>query len=43
MRQEEFAKRAGDLPEFICRLDEAKTKERNRLFSSSIKMLFGTH
>ena len=42
MRQEDFKKRAGDIPEFLERLDEAKTYERNRLFNSSIKMLFGT-
>ncbi len=40
LRYEEYKKRAGDLPEFLERLDEAKTKERKRLFDNSLKMLF---
>jgi general secretion pathway protein D len=42
IRQEDFKKRAGDLPEFLASLDEAKTRERDRLFRSSMRMLFGT-
>jgi general secretion pathway protein D len=40
LRQEEYRKRPGDIPEFLRRLDEAKTKERKGLFDNSIKMLF---
>lgn len=40
LRQEEYCKRAGEIPEFLARLDEAKEKERNALFSNSLKMLF---
>ena len=40
IRQEEYRKRAGEIPEFLRRLDEAKEKERNALFSNSMKMLF---
>jgi general secretion pathway protein D len=40
LRQEEYQKRAGDIPEFLSRLDDAKQKERKRLFSNSLKMLF---
>src|SRR3989344_280489 len=40
IRQCEYSKRAGDIPEFLELLDEAKNKERNRLFANSLKMLF---
>jgi general secretion pathway protein D len=40
VRQAEYRKRAGDIPEFLACIDEAKAKERNRLFQSSIKTLF---
>lgn len=40
IRQEEYRKRAGDIPEFLSRLDEAKEKERKTIFASSMKMLF---
>ena len=40
IRQCEYMKRAGDIPEFLQRLDEAKAKERKKLFSNSIKTLF---
>jgi len=39
IRQCEYQKRAGDIPEFLARLDEAKENERNKLFESSMKML----
>ena len=41
LRQEEYQKRPGDIPEFLARLDEAKMKERKRLFDNSFKVLFG--
>jgi general secretion pathway protein D len=40
IRQSEYQKRAGDIPEFLERLDEAKNQERKRLFDDSLKMLF---
>lgn len=40
IRQKEYQKRAGDLPEFLKILDEAKTKEQKRLFEQSLNMLF---
>ncbi len=40
LRQSEYMKRAGDIPEFLTRLDEAKAKERKKLFSNSLKTLF---
>lgn len=40
IRQREYQKRAGDIPEFLACLDEAKTQERRRMFNNSLKMLF---
>lgn len=40
IRQEEYKKRAGDIPEFLLRLDEAKQQERQKLFNDSLKTLF---
>ncbi len=40
IRQSEYKKRAGDLPEFLVCLEEAKTQERKKLFHNSLKMLF---
>lgn len=40
IRQSEYQKRAGDIPEFLERLDQAKECERKRLFDNSLKMLF---
>lgn len=40
IRQTEYQKRAGDIPEFLECLDEAKSKERRRLFDQSLKVLF---
>jgi general secretion pathway protein D len=40
LRQEEYRKRAGEIPEFLVRLDEAKEKERKTIFANSMKMLF---
>ncbi len=40
IRQEEYSRRAGDVPEFLQRIDQAKAAERKRLFDSSLKMLF---
>lgn len=40
IRTSEYQKRAGDIPEFLACLDEAKKKERNKLFNNSLKMLF---
>lgn len=40
VRQSEYRKRAGDIPEFLACIDEAKAQERKRLFHNSIKTLF---
>ncbi|MFI5343485.1 MAG: hypothetical protein ACHQUC_04615, partial [Chlamydiales bacterium] len=40
IRQREYQKRAGDVPEFLEYLDEAKNQERKKMFNNSLKMLF---
>jgi len=40
IRQTEYQKRAGDIPEFLERIDEAKNNERTSIFENSLKMLF---
>lgn len=41
MRCRALEKRPGDIPEFMCRLVEARECEKKRLFSSSIRTFFG--
>ena len=40
IRQSEYMQRAGDIPEFLAKIDAAKTAQRKRLFDNSLKMLF---
>jgi general secretion pathway protein D len=40
IRQAEYQKRAGDIPEFLAKLDAAKSEERKSLFDNSLRMLF---
>ncbi len=40
IRQEEYRKRPGDIPEFLECIDEAKNNERKKLFGQSLKLLF---
>ncbi|MFI5333955.1 MAG: hypothetical protein ACHQT8_02165 [Chlamydiales bacterium] len=40
MRLEELKKRAGDIPEFFEKIDEAREKERRQFFRSSLKSFF---
>ncbi|MES2273693.1 MAG: hypothetical protein V4487_05840 [Chlamydiota bacterium] len=40
IRQCEYRMRAGDVPEFLARIDEAKERERKCLFEDSLKTLF---
>ncbi len=40
IRQSEYQMRAGDIPEFLERLDEAKNQQRKNLFENSMKMFF---
>jgi general secretion pathway protein D len=40
-RSEELKKRAGDIPEFLERLLEARDKEDRRFFENSMKLFFG--
>lgn len=39
-RQESLAKRPGDIPEFLQKIEHAKNCERKRLFENSLKVLF---
>jgi len=41
LRAEELKKRAGDLPEFLQRVVEARNKEKRKFFENSLKLLFG--
>lgn len=41
IRQEELARRPGDVPEFMCMLIEAEKCEKNRLFQNWMTTLFG--
>ncbi len=43
IRQEEYRKRPGDIPEFLACVDEAKEHERKRLFQQSLKLLFNMY
>jgi general secretion pathway protein D len=40
IRQYEYCLRAGDIPEFLACIDEAKRDDRNQLFKHSMKLLF---
>lgn len=40
IRQYEYSLRAGDIPEFLSCIDQAKQKDRNQLFKHSLKLLF---
>lgn len=40
LRQEQYALRAGDIPEFLERIDQAKEYDRKKLFNQSLKLLF---
>ena len=42
LRNEMLMKRPGDLPEFVVRIEEAKKKQKKRLFDNSLKLLFGS-
>lgn len=41
LRCRELRRRPGDIPEFLCRLEEARECEKNRLFSNSLRTYFG--
>lgn len=41
IRSDELKKRAGDIPEFLERVNEAREKERCKWFSQSLKLFFG--
>ncbi|MEL7431246.1 MAG: secretin N-terminal domain-containing protein [Chlamydiota bacterium] len=40
IRSEELKKRAGDLPEFLTKVSEAKDREKKKLFSTTMDRLF---
>ncbi|CCB87977.1 hypothetical protein [Simkania negevensis] len=41
VRHAQLVKRPGDLPEFLERVEEAKQKQKKRLFDNSLRLLFG--
>lgn len=41
LRREQLTRRPGDLPEFLERVEEAKKRDKKRLFDNSLKLLFG--
>lgn len=41
LRCETLIKRPGDIPEFLVRIEEAKSRENKRHFRNSMKLLFG--
>ncbi len=43
IRQEEYAMRAGDIPEFLKCIDDAKSYDRKKLFDQSLKLLFNMY
>jgi general secretion pathway protein D len=43
IREDEYRKRPGDIPEFLECIDEAKERERKRLFNQSLKLLFNMY
>lgn len=38
---EQMCRRPGDIPDFLCMLNESRKRERNQLMAGTIKMLFG--
>lgn len=42
MRHELLMKRPGDLPEFLEAVEDAKKRQKKRLFNNSLKLLFGS-
>lgn len=42
LRHEQLMKRPGDLPEFLERVEDAKKRNKKRLFDNSLKLLFGS-
>ena len=41
IRAREMCRRPGDIPEFMCLMNEARECEKNRLFKGTMTMLFG--
>ncbi|MEX1013126.1 MAG: type II secretion system protein GspD [Waddliaceae bacterium] len=41
IREQELCKRPGDIPAFLCRLNEAQEREKNRLFKQWMTVLLG--
>ncbi len=41
MREEELKRRAGDIPDFLKRVQEGKSRKKTALFADSFKLLFG--
>ncbi len=41
VKREQFARRPGDIPYFMCAVDRAKTCEKHRAYAQGMNMLFG--
>ncbi len=41
IKHEEMCRRPGDLPDYLCRLNEARCRERHSLFKGTIDMIAG--
>ncbi|MCF7851811.1 MAG: hypothetical protein K9M07_01055 [Simkaniaceae bacterium] len=41
IKEEEIKRRAGDCPEYLCRLLEAQKAQKQKLFAQSFKLIFG--
>ena len=41
IKLEQLTRRPGDLPDFLCMLNEARQAEQDRLFSQTLEILFG--
>ena len=42
IKHEEMCRRPGDLPDYLCRLNEARCRERHSLFKGTIDMIAGS-
>ncbi|MCB1213110.1 MAG: hypothetical protein KDK40_02320, partial [Chlamydiia bacterium] len=41
IRREQLDRRPGDIPEFLCLLEEARCRERHRCYAQGMRMLLG--
>ncbi|MDN3504464.1 MAG: secretin N-terminal domain-containing protein [Rhabdochlamydiaceae bacterium] len=43
VREHELNKRAGDIPEYLCRLYQARSTKKRKVFEQSFKLFFGNN